>query len=178
MEDKPSHFKDSGENCPIEMVPWEIVQYFIKKLNQIENTKGYRLPSEAEWEYACRTGSDAEFSFGDDVERLDEFAWYSKNSGGRTHPVAEKESNAWGLYDMHGNVWEWVEDDWHGSYNGAPDDERAWIDSPRGSNRVIRGGSWGFDARACRSATRSSYWPGYRSIRVGFRLSRSVALGP
>ena len=79
---------------------------------------------------------------------------------------------------MHGNVWEWVEDDWHNDYNGAPDDGRAWIDEPRGANRVMRGGSWNVDARYCRSAYRNGRWPDYRDCDVGFRLSRSVALGP
>jgi formylglycine-generating enzyme required for sulfatase activity len=178
MGSNPSYFKDGGENCPVEQVSWEDAQQFIKKLNEIEKTKDYRLPSEAEWEYACRAGSDAEFSFGDDVERLDEFVWYSKNSGGKTHPVGNKKPNAWALYDMHGNVWEWVEDDWHSSYKGAPDDGRAWVDKPRRSYRVIRGGSWGRDAPGCRSATRYGLRPGLRNLPLGFRLSRSVALGP
>ena len=121
--------------------------------------KDYRLPSEAEWEYACRAGSETEFCFGDDAKRLGEFAWYSENSESKTHPVGEKKPNAWGLYDMHGNVWEWVEDDWHDSYEGAPDDGSAWIDKPRGSDRVVRGGSWGDVARYCRSAVRSGYAP-------------------
>ena len=96
----------------------------------------------------------------------------------KTHPVGEKKPNAWGLYDMHGNVWEWVEDDWHDSYEGAPADGSAWVDNPRGSYRVIRGGSWGNDAQDCRSATRNDFRPDNRSSVVGFRLSRSVALGP
>jgi formylglycine-generating enzyme required for sulfatase activity len=161
----------------VEQVSWEDAQQFIKKLNQIENTKDYRLPSEAEWEYACRAGSDTEFFFGDDVERLDEYAWYSGNSDDKTHPVEEKEPNAWDLCDMHGNVWEWVEDDWHDSYEGAPNDGNAWVDNPRGSFRVFRGGSWGSDARNCRSAVRYGYGPDDRIYDVGFRLSRSIALG-
>jgi len=178
MGNNPSHFKDCGENCPVEKVSWEDARQFIKKLNEVEKTEDYRLPSEAEWEYACQGSSDAEFSFGDEVERLYEFAWYSKNSGDKTHPVGDKEPNGWGLYDMHGNVWEWVEDDWHDSYEGAPDDGRAWIDSPRGSARVIRGGGWYNDALVCRSAFRASLWSESRYSLVGFRLSRSVALGP
>jgi formylglycine-generating enzyme required for sulfatase activity len=173
----PSNFKDGGKNCPVELVSWEEAQLFINNLNEDEITDVYRLPSEAEWEYVCRAGSDAEFSFGDDVERLDEFAWYSKNSERKTHPVGEKEPNAWGLYDMHGNVREWVEDDWHDNYRGAPDDGMAWVNKPRGSYRVIRGGGWGDGARGCRSATRSSGRPGDRYFDVGFRLSRSVAFG-
>jgi formylglycine-generating enzyme required for sulfatase activity len=109
---------------------------------------------------------------------LDQAGWYEKNSDGKLHPVGEKKPNAWGLYDMHGNAWEWVEDDWHRIYKGAPEDGSAWIDKPRGSYRVLRGGSWFFDARFCRSATRSSYAPDFRSYYVGSRLSRSVAIGP
>jgi formylglycine-generating enzyme required for sulfatase activity len=178
MGKNPSYFKKGGESCPVEQVSWEDAQQFIRKLNQIENTKDNRLPSEAEWEYACRAGSDAEFSFGDDVERFDKFAWYSKNSGGETHPVGEKELNSWGLYDMHGNVWEWVEDDWHESYKKAPSEGIAWVDKQRGSSRVIRGGSWYIDAHLCRGARRIIRLPGDRVNDVGFRLSRSVSLGP
>jgi formylglycine-generating enzyme required for sulfatase activity len=104
--------------------------------------------------------------------------WYKENSGNKLFPVGEKKPNAWGFYDVHGNVWEWVEDDWHDSYEGAPQNGSAWIDKPRGSNRVIRGGSWDFDAQVCRSATRSLDAPDYRYNFVGFRLSRSVSLGP
>ena len=178
MGDNPSFFKDGGENCPVEQVSWEDAQQFIKKLNKREKTKEYRFPSEAEWEYACRAGSEAEFSFGDDVERLDDYAWYGKNSDKKTHPVGQKKPNAWGLYDMHGTVWEWVEDDYHWDYTGAPNDGRAWIDNPRGSDRVIRGGGWNGDAGRCLSATRGIKRPGDHSSNVGFRLSRSVALGP
>jgi len=179
MGNNPANFKDCGDDCPIENVSWEDAQAFMKKLNQVEKRKDYRLPSEAEWEYTCRAGSETEFSFGDDAERLKEFAWYSKNSENKTHPVGEKKPNAWGLYDMHGNVWEWVEDDWHESYNGAPADGGAWVDNPRGSDRVGRGGSWGSGAHNCQSATRHYYWPDLRSnAGVGFRLSCSVALGP
>jgi formylglycine-generating enzyme required for sulfatase activity len=137
----------------------------------------YRLPSEAEWEYACRAGTTTEFSFGDDVSDLGEYAWYGDNSDDRIHPVATKKPNPWGLYDMHGHVLEWVEDDWHFGYNGAPNDGSAWIDKPRGANRVMRGGSWNNDARYCRPACRDLNAPYDRSYRFGFRLSRSVALG-
>jgi formylglycine-generating enzyme required for sulfatase activity len=178
MGNNPSNFKDCGDDCPVEQVSWKDAQAFIKKLNQEEKTKDYRLPSEAEWEYSCRAGSETEFSFGDDVERLGEFAWFGDNSDGKTHPVGEKAPNAWELYDMHGNVWEWVEDDWHDSYKGAPDGGRAWIDSPRGSSRVLRGGSWRIGAHYCRSAARYSRGPDARNLDGGFRLSRSVSLGP
>jgi formylglycine-generating enzyme required for sulfatase activity len=178
MGDNPSYFKQCGDDCPVEQVSWEDAQRFIEKLNQVEKTKAYRLPTEAEWEYACRSGTTTEYSFGDDAGKLGEYAWYGDNSSKTTQRVAGKKPNPWGLYDMHGNVWEWVEDDWHGSYKGAPGDSSAWIDDPRGSNRVLRGGCWSSDARYCRSATRDSFRPGVRVDFVGFRLSRFVSLGP
>jgi formylglycine-generating enzyme required for sulfatase activity len=162
----------------VEQVCWEDVQQFIKKLNQIEKIKDYRLPSEAEWEYACRAGSETEFFSGDDVKGLDEFAWYSENSEDKTHPVGEKKLNAWGLYDMHGNVWEWVEDDWHGSYEDAPNAARTWVDNPRSPDRVLRSGGWFSAARGCRSARRITFHPYLCYFIVGFRLARTVALGP
>ncbi len=140
---------------------------------------GLRLPSEAEWEYACRARTITPYYTGDTETDLDRAAWYIENSGNGLHPVGEKEPNGFGLYDMHGNVWEWTEDDWHRNYEGAPTDGRAWVDSPqRGSGRVIRGGGWRGVARFCRSAVRGNGVPGVRGSRVGFRLSRSVALGP
>jgi len=136
-----------------------------------------RLPTEAEWEYACRAGTSTRYYAGDTEEDLARAGSYGKNSGGQSHPVGEKEPNQYGLYDMHGNVWEWVEDDWHFNYNGAPNDGNAWIDKPRGANRVIRGGGWRVVARLCRSAVRISSLPGARGDGLGFRLSRSVSLG-
>ena len=100
----PSHFK--GDDLPAENVSWDDVQEFIKKLNKKENTHKYRLPSEAEWEYAARAGTTTRYSFGDDDSKLGEYAWYNENSGGKTHPVGNKGANPWGLYDVHGNVWE------------------------------------------------------------------------
>jgi len=156
---------------PVVGVSWEDAQRYA-------SWAGLRLASEAEWEYACRAGTRSRFYTGDREKDLDQAGWYEKNSGGRTHPVGEKKPNAWGLYDMHGNVWEWVEDDWHDTYKKAPDDGSAWADNPRGSTRVIRGGSWNVDAHSCRLSTRDGDWPVLRSNRVGFRLSRSVGLGP
>jgi formylglycine-generating enzyme required for sulfatase activity len=109
---------------------------------------------------------------------LDRAGWYWEISDEQTHPVGEKEPNTFGLYDMRGNVFEWVEDDWHGSYNSAPEDGSAWIDEPRGAGRVIRGGSWSRAARYCRSALRNFYDPDYRYLNLGFRLARSVTLDP
>ncbi len=178
MGDNPSEFKQCGDDCPVESVSWEDAKRFIEKLNQGENTRDYRLPSEAEWEYACRAGTTTDFSFGDDPRKLGEYAWYDGNSNDKTHRVAAQKPNSWGLYDMHGNVWEWVEDDYHNSYSRAPADGRAWVDNPRGSRRVVRGGSWSNVAQVCRSAFRGYGAPDYRLDNLGFRLSRSVALGP
>jgi len=156
---------------PVVGVSWEDARRYA-------SWAGLRLASEAEWEYACRAGTRTRFYTGDTENDLEQAGWYDKNSGDQTHPVGEKAPNAWGLYDMHGNVWEWVEDDWHDSYKKPPDDGSAWIDKPRGSYRVVRGGSWRRDARNCRSAMRSGSAPDDRSRIVGIRLSRSVALGP
>ncbi len=135
---------------------------------------GTRLPSEAEWEYACRAGSQTRYYNGETENDLGRVGWYVGNSEDKLHPVGEKEPNAFGLYDMHGNVFEWVEDDDHDNYEGAPNDGKAWIDNPRGSNRVIRGGGWYNGARNCRSAFRSYGEPDVRYVLVGFRLARSV----
>jgi len=115
MGGNPSYFKKCGEACPVEWVSWNDAQRFIEKLNAKEDTKRYRLPTEAEWEYACRAGSQASFSFGNDVDALPEYAWYRANSEKRTHPVGRRKPNPHGLNDMHGNVWEWCQD-WYGRY--------------------------------------------------------------
>jgi formylglycine-generating enzyme required for sulfatase activity len=158
-------------------VTWEEARDYAEWLSD-KTGKDYRLPTEAEWEYAARARSEKAFSFGDDESKLNEYAWYWDNSEVKTHPVGQKKSNAWGLYDIHGNVWEWVEDDWHDNYDGAPNDGRAWVSDPRGAYRVLRGGGWLNGARRCRSADRGIGRPGDRYNLVGFRLSRSVAPGP
>ena len=177
MGDNPSSFENCGDDCPVETVSWEDAHKFINKLNEMENAEAYRLPTESEWEYAIRAGSATLFSFGDD-DKLADNAWFDSNSDSKTHRVGTKKPNAWGLYDMHGNVWEWVEDDGHSNYEGAPSDGSAWIDEPRGTERVMRGGGWGSSARDCRSAYRNSDVPEGRADGVGFRLARSVALDP
>jgi len=156
---------------PVVGVSWDDARRFAE-------WAGMRLPTEAEWEYACRAGTTTRFYTGDKEEDLGRAGWYSANAGGQPHAVGGKEPNKFGLYDMHGNVWEWVEDDWHRSYDGAPNDGRAWIDSPkRGSGRVLRGGAWINDPRDCRAAFRYVYVPHERLGTFGFRVVSS-GLGP
>jgi formylglycine-generating enzyme required for sulfatase activity len=174
MGANPASFQACGDDCPVEAVSWNDARQFIARLNQLEGETRYRLPSEAEWEYAARAGSEAEFFFGDDAARLGEFAWFAGNSGNRTHPVGRKQPNAWGLFDMAGNVWEWVEDDWHPGFDGAPTDGSAWVDAQRGASRVVRGGAWGVAARFCRSAARYYENPAAGKSYVGLRVAMSV----
>ena len=171
MGNNPSYFK--GDDLSVEDVSWDDVQEFIKKLNKKENTHKYRLPSEAEWEYAVRAGTTTRYSFGDDDSELGKYAWYSKNSDNKTHPVGKKEANPWGLYDVHGNVWEWVQDEWHDTYNGAPADGSAWEDGVS-AFRVFRGGSWFFKTWSCRSASRNNSSPDYYIHCLGFRLLQEM----
>lgn len=167
MWNNPSSFNNC-DNCPVENVSWEDVQAFIKKLNARGDGK-YRLPTEAEWEYAARAASTTKYSFGDGEGSLGSYAWYDANSGSTTHEVATKKPNAWGLYDMHGNVWEWMQD-WYGDYsNGSATDPAGAVS---GSDRVLRSGSWGVGAVSLRSACRNAYSPLIRDQFLGFRLVR------
>jgi formylglycine-generating enzyme required for sulfatase activity len=134
---------------------------------------GARLPSEAEWEYACRAGTQTMYYSGDDDIYLDSIAWYRDNSGNKLRNVGEKEPNPFGLYDMLGNIWEWVEDQYHSTYEGRPINNDAWVDKSRGYSRVFRGGGWNNDAFNCRSAVRGEGSPiRYADISLGFRLAR------
>ena len=171
---------------PVEEVSWNDATNYCGQLTQreraagrIATNSGYRLPTEAEWEYACRGWTSTRFSYGDDpgymtpegvtvgYTNLTNYAWYSDNSSGTTHPVGQKLPNPWGLYDMHGNVWEWCQD-WFETYPGgiALDPQGP----ATGSYRVIRGGLWIVIARRCRSAIRSLNYPDYRSTFIGFRV--------
>ena len=166
MGNNPSDFSNCGDNCPVETVFWDDVQAFIRKLNS--RTGGsYRLPTEAEWEYAARAGRSTRFCFGYSDSGLSSYAWHDGNSGGKTHAVGQKQPNAWGLYDMHGNVWEWCAD-WYGDYpSGSVTDPEG---PSSGSGRVFRGGSWGLNAQYCRSAFRGWHVPDIRNRALGFRL--------
>ena len=119
----PSYF--IGSNNPVENVSWNDVQEFISKYNK-KNEHNVRLPSEAEWEYACRAGTDTRYHFGDDPSKLSQYAWYEENSNNKLHPVGQLKPNRWELYDMYGNIGEWVQDRWHNNYKGAPNDGSAW----------------------------------------------------
>ncbi len=175
----PSDFDKCGDDCPVETVSWDDAQIFIEELNKIEGTYTYRLPTEAEWEYACcGVKIPMDFFFGNDAGNLNEYAWYEENSNGQTNPVGKKKPNRWHLHDMCGNVWEWVEDDWHDTYDDAPSDGSAWVDKSSGARRVFRGGSWNVSAQYCRSAVRFNGSPDFRYAVVGFRLARSLTLGP
>jgi len=167
MGNNPSYFK--GDSLPVEQVSWDDVQEFIRKLNEEEGTNKYRLPSEAEWEYACRAGTTTRYSFGDSESKLGDYAWYYDNLDGKTHPVGKKKPNPYGLYDMHGNVWEWTQDKWHSDYDSAPNDGSAW-ESGDGAYWVSRGGGWGYAAGGCRSSYRYGSAPGDRNNGGGFRL--------
>ncbi len=154
---------------PVIDISWSDAAAYCEWLSQ-QTGVHYRLLTEAEWEYACRAGSTTRYCYGNDEQRLGEYAWYSNNAEGITHPVGEKLSNAWDLYDMHGNVWEWVQD-WYGDYSSAPQSDPSGPES--GSNRVFRGGGWFNDAGICRSAYRVNDDPADRNEDVGFRLART-----
>jgi len=181
MGENPSHFRDCGDACPVEMVSWHDTQRFINRLNAMAEVHTYRLPTEAEWEYAARSGSQTALSNGsltvtgcDGDAKLDRIGWYCGNSGRKSHPVAQKQPNAWGLFDMHGNVWEWCQD-WYGDY------PLGHVKDPSGPSagviRVNRGGSWWWFARFCRSANRIRYMPFDHTEDIGFRLAITPPYG-
>lgn len=171
----PSHFK--GAKNPVDTVNWEDAVSFCKRLSEMPNEKAagrsYRLPTEAEWEYACRAGSTTSYSSGDTEESLGGYAWFKENTGNKTHPVGEKKPNRWGLYDMHGNVSEWCQD-WFARYPPSA------VTDPRGPNRgtvrMLRGGGWDSDAAFCRTAFRNSGFPTFRTFNIGFRVALSPSV--
>ncbi|PPD25071.1 MAG: Sulphatase-modifying factor protein [Methylomonas sp.] len=199
MEENPSYFQ--SPEPPVERVSWDDVQTFLSRINAQSPGLALTLPSEAQWEYACRAGIDTALYSGTidiigkyNAPALDAIAWYGGNSGEQfvlengwdtsdwqemqyphakagTHPVKGKQANAWGLYDMLGNVLEWTQDEWHGSYQGAPEEGTAWVDG-KGGPRVVRGGSWNDVAWYCRCAFRFPFDPDYRDYDLGFRCAR------
>ena len=164
MGNNPSNFK--GDNLPVEMVSWDECQEFISKLNSITG-KTFRLPTEAEWEYAARGGKKSRGYQYSGSNNLADVAWYEDNSGSKTHAVGSKQANELGIYDMSGNVWEWCQD-WKGSYSSSSQVNPTGANS--GSNRVYRGGGWSGNARYCRSSCRFSVTPGFRIFILGLRL--------
>jgi formylglycine-generating enzyme required for sulfatase activity len=172
MGNNPSHFK--GRDLPVEQVSWDEAQEFCKKASE-KTGLTIRLPTDAEWECACRAGTRTTYYTGDTEADLDRAAWYDKNSGNATHPVGQKTANAWGVHDMHGNVWEWC-GDWFETYKAE-----AAVDPqgpPQSARRVLRGGSWGDAPRGCRSAFRMWDFPGFRNYFVGFRVAAWVPRTP
>lgn len=168
MGDNPSRFTGDA-NRPVESISWDDTQAFLQRLSEKEQGCLYRLPTEAEWEYAARAGAKTAYCFGDDPEQLHEYAWYDKNAKGTTHPVGQLKPNAWGLYDMHGNVWEWV-NDWFGEtyYHKSPtDDPQGPADGPF---RVLRGGAFWHSLWYARCACRDGNLPRARLDYGGFRV--------
>lgn len=174
MGNNPSRFTDCGDKCPVDNVSWDMAQEFVKKLSAKTGQK-YRLPSEAEWEYAARAGTTTAYAFGATLSASQ--ANFSESQTGKTVRVGSYPANGFGLSDMHGNVWEWVQDCWHDNYQGAPADGRAWETECSGeARRVLRGGSWSDFPRGLRSAGR--YWgtPDYRYVNTGVRIARTFSL--
>ncbi len=157
---------------PVDFVSWDEVQVFIEHLNRIDPLYHYRLPTEAEWEYACRAFTTSPHC--NEYEgSLDDYMWYERNGQGTSHPVAQKRPNYWGIYDMHGNVFEWCEDWYHDSYEGAPSDGSAWLDPP-GRARVRRGGAYNSHSAYCQSCYRDMGSPDSHYPDTGFRLVRTA----
>ena len=170
MGNNPSHFK--GRELPVETVSWDDAISFCKKLSELPDEKiagrEYRLPTEAEWEYACRATSDAAYCFGDSAKSLREYAWYGEGFEGKSHQVGEKKANQWGLYDMHGNVWEWC----HDRFGNYPSGEATDPQGPsEGADRICRGPSFVHGAEDCRSAHRGVCGPTFRESDIGFRVA-------
>lgn len=173
MGTNPSLFRSCGDDCPVENISWNDVQQYLQKLNSLTG-KIYRLPSEAEWEYACRGAGSHAYCGSDD---LDQVAWHNTNSRQTTHPVAGKLANAFGVFDMSGNVLEWTADHWHETYYGAPNDGSAWITGGDLPFRVVRGGSFAYPSWVHQSSMRIKYAAnssGTWSDLIGFRVARTL----
>ena len=168
MGSNPSEYK--GDNLPVEMVSWNDCQEFISKLNSLTGRK-FRLPTEAEWEYAAHGGKKSRGYQYSGNSNISDVAWYDGNSGSKPHPVGTKQANELGIYDMSGNVYEWCSD-WYGSYSSSSQMNPTGADS--GSGCVVRGGSWYDFARGCRLSYRGSITPFYRGNDLGLRLALSV----
>jgi len=170
MGSNPGAFTLCGPDCPVESVSWNDAQAFIHKLIAMTG-RSYRLPSEAEWEYACRAGGKYSYCGSDNVDAV---GWYGANSAGSTHPVGRKQPNVFGLDDMSGDVWQWVEDGYHSNYRGAPADGSAWLGGGEQRYRVARGGSWFSAPTALRAASRNGFESDSVYNNVGFRVARTL----
>jgi formylglycine-generating enzyme required for sulfatase activity len=177
MGDNPAKWK--GPRNSVEMVSWDEANTFCTKLTAelrkrklIAENEEIRLPSEAEWEYACRAGTTTRYSFGDKVEELKDHSWYDANSKGEDPPVGKKKPNAWGLYDMHGYVWEWTADVWSDSHKGADAGGKARTGAGKG--RAVRGGAFNSPADRVRSAAREERARDFRSDALGFRCVKAT----
>lgn len=167
MAANPSGFTSCGATCPVENVSWDDIQEFLRRLNAATG-RAYRLPTEAEWEYAARAGTTGDYG---GAGPLDTFAWTASGANETTHPVGSLRANAWGLYDLHGNVWEWVQH-WFGDYTAAAAVDPTGPTS--GFGHVLRGGSWRNDAIDARAAARNYNMPSFREYNGdGFRLART-----
>jgi len=166
MGNNPSGFKDSCPEAPVEKVNWDDAVAWCAKLMEKHPGWDYRLPTEAQWEYACRAGTPGPWNL--PSSKLDDLGWYDQKAGGKTHPVRQKRPNAWGLHDCHGNVWEWCADCFAPYSKGSVTDPTG----PSGGLRVLRGGCWLREARFCRSALRIRNVPGLRDALIGFRPVR------
>ena len=173
MGSNPAIFRENLQ-APVENISWNESQDFCRKLAQ-RSQHAYRLPSESEWEYACRAGTNTAYHFGDSPDQLADYAWFGDK---RSHPVGQKVPNPWGLHEMHGGIWEWCEDVWHDHSNGTlsralnstPADGTAWISGDNSSRRVRKGGSWSNEARLCRSASREWHRQSDRYNDIGLRV--------
>jgi formylglycine-generating enzyme required for sulfatase activity len=174
IDKDPSAFVSRG-TLPVERLSWDNAVAFCGRLSDEEGVE-YRLPTEAEWEYACRVGTSAAYSFGDDERQLPQYAWYKDNSKGSTHPVGSLKPNAWGLFDMHGNVYEWCQDR-YGDYESLQVMSDP-IGAPSGNRRVLRGGAFGYQPGDVRTAYRYAHLPQARNPNFGFRLARTIPLSP
>jgi formylglycine-generating enzyme required for sulfatase activity len=182
MNENPSRWK--GDKNPVEQVRWSDAVKFCNRRSEAEGLKpcydlktwqcnfdadGYRLPTEAEWEYACRAGAKTAYFFGDSPARLGEYAWFDQNSGGHPHPVGQKRANPWGLYDMSGNLWQWCNDFYKVDYYAeAP--ARDPRGPAKGETKVVRGGAWRSSADNCRSGYRYNENPGYADVCFGYDI--------
>lgn len=174
MGHNPSRWK--GPRNSVERISWDEAQQFCRQVTAlmqaaglIEKNQVIRLPSEAEWEYVARAGTQTRYSFGDDVGQLGDYAWYTGNAAGNDPPVGAKKPNPWGLYDVHGYLWEWCADPWHDNYENAPTDGSVWSQGGDSRRRVLRGGSWKDPAEPLASRHRLAAPVDLRDDAVGLR---------